>query len=121
VACSRCSSRRSWAESGSAHVPRPRLRRPGHPLELNHQRRRRRRAPRNIGSAVGAQVAGTIIATHVLANGLAENAGFTIAFLISAVGAVIAAISVLLIPGHRSRQPAAELRKQASVAARAPA
>jgi MFS family permease len=76
---------------------------------------------RNIGSAVGAQVAGTIIATHVLANGLAENAGFTIAFLISAVGAVIAAISVLLIPGHRSRQPAAELRKQASVAARAPA
>lgn len=58
---------------------------------------------RNIGSAVGAQVAGTIIATHVLANGLPDNAGFTIAFLTSAIGAVVAAGSVLLIPGRRSR------------------
>ena len=76
---------------------------------------------RNIGSAVGAQVAGTIIATHVLANGLPENAGFTIAFLISAVGAVIAAISRLLIPGHRSQRPTAELRKEGTVAAHASA
>jgi EmrB/QacA subfamily drug resistance transporter len=57
---------------------------------------------RNIGSAVGAQVAGSIIATHVLASGLPENAGFTIAFLISAIGAVVAALSVLLIPGRAS-------------------
>src|SRR6059058_4379399 len=41
---------------------------------------------RNIGSAVGAQVAGTIIATHVLASGLTANTGFTIAFLVSAIG-----------------------------------
>src|SRR5205809_905617 len=73
---------------------------------------------RNIGSAVGAQVAGTIIATHVLANGLPDNAGFKIAFLVSAIGAVIAGLSVLLIPGRRSQQSAAELRKQAPVAAR---
>jgi MFS family permease len=63
---------------------------------------------RNIGSSVGAQVAGTIIATHVLGNGLPDNAGFKIAFLISAVGAVIAAISVLLIPGAHRSQPAAQ-------------
>jgi MFS family permease len=62
---------------------------------------------RNIGSSLGAQVAGTIIATHVLGNGLPDNAGFKIAFLISAAGAVIAAISVLLIPGGRQRRPAA--------------
>ena len=76
---------------------------------------------RNIGSAVGAQVAGTIIATHVLGNGLPENAAFTIAFLISAVGAVIAAISVLLIPAGHSQQSAGELRPRTSVAARASA
>ncbi len=76
---------------------------------------------RNIGSAVGAQVAGTIIATHVLANGLPENAAFTIALLVSAIGAVIAGLSVLLIPGSRSQQPAAEQREQAPVAARASA
>jgi hypothetical protein len=75
---------------------------------------------RNIGSAVGAQVAGTIIATHVLANGLTENSGFTIAFLVSAVGAVVAGLSVLLIPGRRSQQPA-EPREQAHVPARASA
>jgi EmrB/QacA subfamily drug resistance transporter len=76
---------------------------------------------RNIGSAVGAQIAGTIIATHVLATGLPANAGFTIAFLVSAIGAVIAALSVLLIPGHRSQQSPADLRKRAPVAARASA
>jgi hypothetical protein len=64
---------------------------------------------RNIGSAVGAQVAGTIIATHVLIDGLAGNGGFTIAFLVSAIGAVIAGLSVLLIPGRRSQQSAAAI------------
>ena len=71
---------------------------------------------RNIGSAVGAQVAGTIIATHVLANGLPENA-FTIAFLVSAIGAVIAALSVLLIPGRRRQRSAAEPDVQPALAA----
>ena len=76
---------------------------------------------RNIGSAVGAQVAGTIIATHVLASGLPTNAAFTIAFLIGAIGAVVAALSVLLIPGRRSQQPAAEPRTHAPAPARAAA
>jgi len=62
---------------------------------------------RNIGSAIGAQIAGSLIATHVLANGLPENSGFEIAFLISAVGAIVAALSVLLIPG-RGSEPAPE-------------
>ena len=71
---------------------------------------------RNIGSAIGAQIAGSLIATHVLASGLPENAGFEIAFLISAAGAIVAALSVLLIPGRR-RESAAELRPQAAVSA----
>ncbi|MBE2315912.1 MFS transporter [Solirubrobacter sp. CPCC 204708] len=55
---------------------------------------------RNIGSAVGAQLAGSIIASHAVATGV-EDAGFTTAFLLCAGGAVIAAASVLLIPGRR--------------------
>jgi len=55
---------------------------------------------RNIGSAVGAQIGGTVIASHVLASGLPSDSGFTIAFLISAIGALVAAGSVLLIPGR---------------------
>jgi hypothetical protein len=72
---------------------------------------------RNIGSAIGAQVAGSIIATHVLATGLPQNAGFEIAFLISAVGAVIAAISVLLIPGGHQRRPAPRPTRERALAA----
>jgi MFS family permease len=72
---------------------------------------------RNIGSAVGAQVAGTIIATNVLASGLPANAGFTIAFLVSAIGAVIAGLSVLLIPGRRRQRSAAEPDVQPALAA----
>ena len=55
---------------------------------------------RNIGSAIGAQVAGVIIASHVIATGGVEDAGFTLAFLLGAVGAFVAAASVLLIPGR---------------------
>jgi EmrB/QacA subfamily drug resistance transporter len=57
---------------------------------------------RNVGSAVGAQIAGTVIASHVLANGLPTDEGFTIAFLIGMTGALIAAVSVLFIPGRVS-------------------
>jgi EmrB/QacA subfamily drug resistance transporter len=57
---------------------------------------------RNIGSAVGAQIAGTIIAAHILASGLPADDGFTLAFLVSALGALVAAASVLLIPGRRA-------------------
>jgi EmrB/QacA subfamily drug resistance transporter len=71
---------------------------------------------RNIGSAVGAQIAGTIIATHVLGNGLPEGAGFEIAFLISAAGAIVAALAVLLIPGRR-REPTVAMRPEAAMSA----
>jgi EmrB/QacA subfamily drug resistance transporter len=71
---------------------------------------------RNIGSAVGAQVAGSIIASHVLPSGLPQSAGFEIAFLISAVGAIVAAAAVLLIPG-RGRELAAEVHAPAALTA----
>jgi MFS family permease len=58
---------------------------------------------RNIGSAVGAQVAGSVLASHVLASGLPTSEGFTIAFLVGATGATVAALSVLLIPGRATR------------------
>jgi EmrB/QacA subfamily drug resistance transporter len=54
---------------------------------------------RNIGAAIGAQVAGSIIAGHILASGQPADVGYEVAFLIGAVGAAIAALSVLLIPG----------------------
>ena len=72
---------------------------------------------RNVGSAIGAQIAGSLIATHVLASGLPQNAGFEIAFLISAGGAIVAALFVLLIPGRRREQSAAELDVQPALAA----
>jgi MFS family permease len=71
---------------------------------------------RNIGSAIGAQIAGSIIATHLLASGLPQNAGFEIAFLVSAAGAIVAALSVLLVPG-RSHESAPEMRPQAAISA----
>ncbi len=40
-----------------------------------------------------------IIASHVIATGV-EDSGFTLAFLLGAVGALVAAASVLLIPGR---------------------
>jgi len=55
---------------------------------------------RNIGAAVGAQVAGTVVAGHILASGLPADEGYTIAFLIGCAGAVVAALSVLFIPGR---------------------
>ena len=71
---------------------------------------------RNIGSAVGAQIAGSLIAAHVLASGLPKNTGFEIAFLISAAGAIVAALSVLLIPGQR-QQSTTEADLQPALAA----
>jgi EmrB/QacA subfamily drug resistance transporter len=61
---------------------------------------------RNIGAAVGAQVAGSVVAGHILASGLPADEGYRIAFLIGCAGAIIAAISVLFIPGRVS-EPAA--------------
>ncbi len=72
---------------------------------------------RNIGSAIGAQVAGSIIAAHVLAGGLPGAAGFKIAFLVSAIGAVVAALSVLLIPGRVNRTATERYAEPAASAA----
>jgi EmrB/QacA subfamily drug resistance transporter len=55
---------------------------------------------RNIGAAVGAQVAGSVVAGHILASGLPADVGYEVAFLIGAVGAAVAALSVLFIPGR---------------------
>lgn len=55
---------------------------------------------RNLGAAVGAQAAGAVVASHVLPSGLLADSGFTIAFLIGAVGAVLAALCALLIPAN---------------------
>jgi hypothetical protein len=71
---------------------------------------------RNIGGAVGSQLAGSIIAAHVLGSGLFENTGFELAFLVGSVGAVVAALAVLLIPGRPSH-PAAELRPESITSA----
>jgi hypothetical protein len=71
---------------------------------------------RNIGSAVGARIAGSLIAVHVLASGLPQNAGFEIAFRISAGGAIVAALSVLLIPG-RGREFAADVHAEVALSA----
>jgi EmrB/QacA subfamily drug resistance transporter len=71
---------------------------------------------RNVGAAIGAQAAGTVIASHVLGNGLPANSGFTLAFLIGAGGALVAAACVLLIP---ARRPATEPRSGAAVEATA--
>lgn len=62
---------------------------------------------RNVGSAVGSQIAGTILASHVLASGLIEDVGFELAFLVGAIGAGVAAISVLAIPAAADREAAA--------------
>jgi hypothetical protein len=66
---------------------------------------------RNVGAAVGAQLAASLLAAHILANGSPADAGFTLAFLVGAGGAGVAALSLLLIPGRGSRT-AAELRAE---------
>jgi predicted MFS family arabinose efflux permease len=64
---------------------------------------------RNVGAAIGSQLAGTVIATHMLASGLPENRGFELAFLIGAVGAVVASLCVLLIPSAPRRSAAGDV------------
>jgi MFS family permease len=70
---------------------------------------------RNIGAAVGAQVSGTVVAGHILAGGLPADEGYRIAFLIGCAGAVVAAISVLFIPGRARSSIATPQPASASV------
>jgi hypothetical protein len=102
---------------GLSPLRRRRTRRPCGTRARHHTARAARREGRDqlpadggavfrIGSAVGAQVAGTIIAANVLAAGLPETAGSR-SRSIGGIGPVIAALSVLLIPG-RSRAAVGE-------------
>jgi EmrB/QacA subfamily drug resistance transporter len=74
---------------------------------------------RNIGSAIGSQVASVIIAGHVLANGLPGDDGFTIAFAVGCASALVAAISVLFIPGRAPVRGASAVGEPAAVASSA--
>lgn len=56
---------------------------------------------RNIGAAVGSQIAAAMLAEHLLASGLPSSEGFQLAFLVTAIGAVAAAITVPFIPRSR--------------------
>jgi EmrB/QacA subfamily drug resistance transporter len=55
---------------------------------------------RNIGSAVGAGVATSIVASSLLPDGVPSEHGYIAAFVISAVGLLIAAGTALMIPRH---------------------
>ncbi len=63
---------------------------------------------RSIGAAVGAQVAASLLTASAGANGIPAESGFEQAFVLSAVGAILALGATTLIPGRaRSREPAA--------------
>jgi EmrB/QacA subfamily drug resistance transporter len=63
---------------------------------------------RTIGGALGGQIAASIVAGHIAARGLPEESGFTIAFVMSALGMTAAFALALAIPGRRrERAPAA--------------
>ncbi|HMJ96550.1 MAG TPA: MFS transporter [Thermoleophilaceae bacterium] len=57
---------------------------------------------RTIGGSIGGQIAASIVAGHVAArSGLAEESGFTIAFVMSAIGVGGAFLFALAIPSRR--------------------
>jgi EmrB/QacA subfamily drug resistance transporter len=61
---------------------------------------------RSIGGAVGAQVAAAILTASTSGGGLPAESGYVIAFLISAVGALVALGATMLVPRpERSRAP----------------
>jgi MFS family permease len=68
---------------------------------------------RSIGGAVGGQIVASLLASNVLANGFAAESGFTNAFIMSGVGAVLTLAVCALIPAPE--------REGAGVPARAPA
>jgi EmrB/QacA subfamily drug resistance transporter len=63
---------------------------------------------RTIGGAVGGQVAAAIVAAQITSAGFPADSGFTIAFLVSAVGVMLALVATLLHPAPllRSRMRA---------------
>jgi MFS family permease len=55
---------------------------------------------RTIGGAIGAQVTASVLAGSVSAAGLPTDHAFTLAFLVSAVGLLLAVAAATLIPRH---------------------
>jgi EmrB/QacA subfamily drug resistance transporter len=53
---------------------------------------------RTIGGSIGGQVAASVVSGTVLASGLPAESGFTVAFVISAVGVAAAFVAALSIP-----------------------
>ena len=64
---------------------------------------------RTIGAALGAQVAAAIISAHTLAGTeIPLESGFTIAFTVSAIGALVALLPTFLLGRRRAPQPVPE-------------
>jgi EmrB/QacA subfamily drug resistance transporter len=61
---------------------------------------------RSIGGAIGGQVSASILAGSVAASGLPTSHGFTLAFLVSAVGLLLAVAAAVLIPRRRAMNAA---------------
>jgi EmrB/QacA subfamily drug resistance transporter len=67
---------------------------------------------RTIGASLGSQVAAAIISANTLAGTeIPVERGFTIAFTLSAIGALIAFAPTLLLPRGRAGQPVPELAR----------
>jgi EmrB/QacA subfamily drug resistance transporter len=63
---------------------------------------------RMIGGSIGGQVAASIVAGHIVArSGLPEEAGYTAAFVMSAIGVGAAFLLAFWIPARRERFPVA--------------
>ena len=55
---------------------------------------------RTIGGSLGGQIAASVVAAHIASSGLPEEAGFTTAFAISAVGVGLALLAATAVPGR---------------------
>ena len=74
---------------------------------------------RSIGGSIGAQVAAAMLAGHLILDGrFPAEQGFTEAFAMSAVAAVVALIATSLIPRPRTPQPRRRRRARARAAQR---
>jgi MFS family permease len=61
---------------------------------------------RSIGGAIGGQVSASILAGSVAASGAATGHAFTLAFLVSAVGLLLAVVAAALIPRRAATEAA---------------
>jgi MFS family permease len=71
---------------------------------------------RSIGGAVGAQVAAAILTANTHGGGLPSESGFEAAFLMSAVGALVALGATMLVPRPRASTERAAVRRGEPVA-----